>query len=141
MKHILAFLIALGTLCAQPVWADILVPLRTIRVKEIILATDLTFKPVNVAGALSDANEVVGMEARVPLYPGRPMRPSDIGPPAIIDRNDLVILSFHRGALTIMAEGRALGRGSEGEWIKVMNLASRSTVTGRVNADGSVEVR
>ncbi|GAA6194709.1 flagellar basal body P-ring formation chaperone FlgA [Pseudophaeobacter sp.] len=138
MKHILALLIALT---AQTAWAEILVPLRTIRAKEIILATDLTFKPVNVAGALSDANEVVGMEARVPLYPGRPMRPSDIGPPAIVDRNDLVTLAFRRNGLTIMAEGRALGRGSEGEWIKVMNLASRSTVTGRVNADGSVEVK
>jgi len=138
MKHILALLIALT---AQTAWAEILVPLRTIRAKEIILATDLTFKPVYVAGALSDANEVVGMEARVPLYPGRPMRPSDIGPPAIVDRNDLVTLAFRRNGLTIMAEGRALGRGSEGEWIKVMNLASRSTVTGRVNADGSVEVK
>ena len=69
MKHILAFLIALT---AQSAWAEILVPLRTIRAKEIILATDLTFKQVNVAGALSDANEVVGMEARVPLYPGHP---------------------------------------------------------------------
>ncbi|OIQ41556.1 MAG: flagella basal body P-ring formation protein FlgA [Roseobacter sp. MedPE-SWde] len=138
MKHILAFLIALT---AQSAWAEILVPLRTIRAKEIILATDLTFKQVNVAGALSDANEVVGMEARVPLYPGRPMRPSDIGPPAIVDRNDLVTLRFRRKGLTIMAEGRALGRGSEGEWIKVMNLASRSTVTGRVNADGSIEVK
>ncbi|WP_278922134.1 MULTISPECIES: flagellar basal body P-ring formation chaperone FlgA [Pseudophaeobacter] len=138
MKHILALLIALTV---QPAWADILVPLRTIRAKEVIRASDLTFKPVQVAGAMSDANEVVGMEARVPLYPGRPMRPGDIGPAAIVDRNDLVMLSFHRGALTILAEGRALARGAEGEWIKVMNLASRSTVTGRVNSDGTVEVR
>ena len=138
MKHILALLIAVT---AQTAWAEILVPTRTIRAKEIILATDLTFKQINVAGALSDANEVVGMEARVPLYPGRPMRPSDIGPPAIIDRNDLVSLRFRRNGLTIVAEGRALGRGSEGEWIKVMNLASRNTVSGRVNADGSVEVK
>lgn len=139
MKHILALLIAVTT--ASSAWADILVPLRTIRAKEIILATDLTFKPVNIAGALTDANEVVGMEARVALYPGRPLRPGDIGAPAIIDRNDLVMLSYKRGGLVIVAEGRALGRGAEGEMIKVMNLASRSTITGRVNADGSIEVR
>lgn len=138
MKHILALLIALT---AQTAWAEILVPTRTIRAKEIIQATDLTFRQVNVAGALSDANEVVGMEARVPLYPGRPMQPSDIGPAAIVDRNDLVTLTFRQSGLTIKAEGRALGRGSEGDWIKVMNLASRNTVTGRVNADGSVEVK
>lgn len=138
MKHIFALLIAIT---ASSAWADILVPVRTIRAKEIILATDLTFKQINVAGALDDANEVVGMEARVALYPGRPIRPSDIGPPAIVDRNDLVILSYKHGGLTIIAEGRALGRGAEGEIIKVMNLASRSTITGRVNADGSIEVK
>ncbi|CUH86615.1 flagellar basal body P-ring biosynthesis protein FlgA [Phaeobacter sp. CECT 5382] len=138
MKYLLALLVALT---AQSAVADILVPLRTIRAKEIILATDLTFKPVDIAGALVDANEVVGMEARVALYPGRPLRPGDVGPPAIVDRNELVTLSYHRGGLTISAEGRALGRGSEGEMIKVMNLASRTTVTGRINADGSIEVR
>lgn len=138
MKYLLAFLIAVT---AQSAWADFLVPLRTIRAKEIIQPTDLTFKPGDIAGVLSDANEVVGMEARVALYPGRPLRPGDIGPPAIVERNDLVKITFHRGGLTITAEGRSLGRGSEGEWIKVMNLASRSTVTGRVNADGSIEVK
>ncbi|EBA17082.1 flagellar basal-body P-ring formation protein FlgA [Roseobacter sp. SK209-2-6] len=138
MKHLLAFLIAVT---AQSALADILVPLRTIRAKEIIQATDLTFKKVNLPGALSDANVVVGMEARVALYPGRPMRAGDIGPPAIVDRNDLVTLAYRQGGLTIITEGRSLGRGSEGEIIKVMNLASRSTVTGRINADGSVEVR
>ncbi|MGR3621160.1 flagellar basal body P-ring formation chaperone FlgA [Pseudophaeobacter sp.] len=138
MKYLLALLI---TVLVQPAWADFLVPLRTIRAKEIIQPTDLTFKGGSLSGVLSDANEVVGMEARVALYPGRPLRPGDIGPPAIVERNDLVKLSFHRGGLTIVAEGRSLGRGSEGEWIKVMNLASRSTVTGRVNADGSIEVR
>lgn len=138
MKYILALLIAL---IGQSALAEILVPLRTIRAKEIIEATDLTFKQVTISGALSDANEVVGMEARAALYPGRPIRPGDIGPPAIVGRNDLVILTYRQGGLTIKAEGRALGRGAEGEWIKVMNLASRSTITGRINADGSIEVR
>jgi len=138
MKYILSLLIAL---MAQTALADILVPLRTIRAKEIIQATDLTFKSVVMPGALSDANLVVGMEARVALYPGRPLHAGDIGPPAIIDRNDLVILTYRQGGLLITTEGRSLGRGSEGEIIKVMNLASRTTVTGRINANGSVEVR
>lgn len=72
--------------------------------------------------------------------PGRPLRPGDIGPPAIIERNDLVTLIFRQGGLTIAAEGRSLGRGSVGEAVRVMNLSSRTTVTGRVKQDGSVEV-
>ncbi|HHX90132.1 MAG TPA: flagellar basal body P-ring formation protein FlgA, partial [Paracoccus sp.] len=36
--------------------------------------------------------------------------------------------------------GRALGRGGAGETIRIMNLASRSTVSGRVAGPGLVEV-
>ncbi|MBO9450364.1 flagella basal body P-ring formation protein FlgA, partial [Tropicibacter sp. R16_0] len=35
---------------------------------------------------------------------------------------------------------RAMGRGATGEIIRVMNLSSRSTVTGRIRPDGSIEV-
>lgn len=138
MKLKLALLV---TLIAQTAAADILVPVRTIRPKEVLTASDLALKPGEVLGALSDPSDVIGQEARVALYPGRPVRAGDIGPPAIVERNDLVILTFSRGGLTISAEGRALGRGAEGELIRVMNLSSRSTVTGRIAADGSVEVR
>ncbi len=138
MKLMLAFLAAL---IAQSAAADVLVPVRTIRPKEILTAADIALKPGEVLGALSDPSEVLGQEALIALYPGRPLRAGDIGPPAIIERNDLVILTFRQGGLTISAEGRALGRGAEGELIRVMNLASRSTVTGRIAADGSVELK
>lgn len=138
MKLKLALLV---TLIAQTAAADILVPVRTIRPKEVLTASDLALKPGEVLGALSDPSDVIGQEARVALYPGRPVRAGDIAPPAIVERNDLVILTFSRGGLTISAEGRALGRGAEGELIRVMNLSSRSTVTGRIAADGSVEVK
>ncbi len=138
MKLKLAFL---AMLIAQTAAADILVPVRTIRPKEVITGADLAMKPGDILGALSEPSDVIGQEARVALYPGRPVRAGDIGPPAIVERNDLVILTFRRGGLTISAEGRALGRGAEGELIRVMNLASRSTVTGRIAADGSVEVK
>lgn len=139
MKLALACLTA-AALCAPPAWADYLIPLRTIRAKEIVNTEDLALKKGDILGALSDPAEVAGMEARVALYAGRPLRPGDIGPPAIIERNDLVTLIFRQGVLTIAAEGRALGRGAAGEAVRVMNLSSRTTVTGRIKQDGSVEV-
>ncbi|MBY6066426.1 flagellar basal body P-ring formation protein FlgA [Leisingera aquaemixtae] len=139
MKRVLACLTA-AALCAPPAWAEYLTPLRTIRAKEIVNAEDLALKKGEILGALTDPSEVIGMEARVALYAGRPMRPGDIGPPAIIERNDLVTLIFRQGGLTIAAEGRSLGRGAAGEAVRVMNLSSRTTVTGRINGDGSVEV-
>ncbi|UWQ79368.1 flagellar basal body P-ring formation protein FlgA [Leisingera sp. S132] len=139
MKLLLACLTA-ATLCAPPVWADYLVPTRTIRAKAILSAEDLALKKGEILGALSDPADVVGLEARVALYEGRPLRAGDIGPPAIVERNDLVTLIFRQGGLSIAAEGRALGRGAAGEAVRVMNLSSRATVTGRVAQDGSVEV-
>jgi len=139
MKLALACLTA-AALCAPPAWAEYLIPLRTIRAKAIVNAEDLALKKGEIPGALSDPADVIGQEARVALYAGRPLRAGDIGPPAIIERNDLVTLIFRQGGLTIAAEGRSLGRGSAGEAVRVMNLSSRTTVTGRVAEDGSVEV-
>lgn len=133
--------ICLALLAPITAQADIVVPTRTIRAKEIISATDLKTSPTDVLGAVTDPDFLIGQEARVALYPGRPVREVDVGPPAIVDRNDLVVLIFDRQALSITAEGRALGRGAAGDRIRVMNLSSRTTVTGQIRADGQVEVK
>lgn len=137
MKLVFAIL---AIVLAQAAAAEVLVPARNIRPKEIIAPSDLMVKNVDVPGAVTTMDEVVGQEARVALYVGRPIRQGDFGPPAIVERNDLVTLIFRNGTLTIATEGRALGRGAEGEAIRVMNLSSRTTVSGRVRADGSIEV-
>ncbi|MFC3612668.1 flagellar basal body P-ring formation chaperone FlgA [Lutimaribacter marinistellae] len=127
-------------LAASGAVADTVVPTRTIRPKEIIGAADVTVKSAELPGAFRRIDAVIGQEARVALYAGRPINPGDIGPPALVDRNDLVTLVYDTGLLTISTDGRALGRGAVGELIRVMNLSSRSTVSGRIRSDGSIEV-
>ncbi|WP_170507600.1 flagellar basal body P-ring formation chaperone FlgA [Ruegeria arenilitoris] len=131
----------LALLVPASVQADIVVPTRTIRAKEIISATDLELKAQQVPGAIITPEFLIGQEARVALYPGRPIREGDVGPPALVDRNDLVVLIFDRTSLSITAEGRALGRGAAGDRIRVMNLSSRTTVTGLIRPDGQIEVK
>jgi len=138
MKTLALVFCFLGTGVAM---ADILVPARTIRAKEIIAPEDMLIKKVNIPGALSALEDGVGIEARVALYPGRPVRRGDVGPAAIVGRNDIVPLVFVQGGLQIMAEGRALGRGAAGEVIQVMNMSSRTTISGRIRPDGSIEVQ
>jgi flagella basal body P-ring formation protein FlgA len=82
----------------------------------------------------------VGMEARVAIYAGRPVRAQDLGAPALVERNQLVPLIYLSGGLAISTEGRALARGAAGEVIRVMNLSSRNTVNGRVGPDGAIYV-
>lgn len=68
------------------------------------------------------------------------MRPSDLGTPTLVERNQIVNLVYMSGTLTILADGRALTRGAEGDVIRVMNLASKTTVSGRIAPDGRILV-
>lgn len=121
--------------------ADSLVATRTIRPQSILGPTDIAVtKDSSLPGVLADPAEALGREVRVALYAGRPIRADDLGPPAIIDRNQRVALSYVEGGLAITAEGRALGRGGVGDVIRVMNLSSRATVSGRIDPDGVVRV-
>ncbi len=120
--------------------AETLVATRTIRSKSVVTAADLDQLPEVIPGALSDPADAIGMEARVTIYAGRPIRDGDLGRPALVERNEIVALVFRTGSLTITSEGRALGRAGAGEMVKVMNLSSRITVAGHVAEDGSVHV-
>lgn len=115
-------------------------PVQAIRAKSIVAAQDLTELDEDVPGAVASIEDAVGLEARTTLYPGRPIMSSQIGPPALVERNQPVRMVFERGPLSIATEGRTLDRGGVGEAVRVMNLSSRQTVTGTVAADGSIRV-
>lgn len=130
----------LAALAAPPVWADTLIATRTIRANTIIAPDDLAYGEVETPGALSRPEDAIGLESRVVLYAGRPIRPGDLGPPTMVERNAIVTLIYRSGGLTISAEGRAMGRAGAGDDLRVLNLMSRVTVTGRVQTDGTVLV-
>lgn len=115
-----------------------LVALRTLSAGAILAPGDIGLSERAIAGALADPADAIGREARIVLYAGRPIRPQDIGPPAIIDRNQAVSLVYRHGPLTIVADGRALARGGVGDVLRVMNLESRTTVSGIVTEAGAV---
>ena len=127
-------------LAAGPVWADSLVATRPIRALSVLTAEDVTLVAAEIDGALTEVAAAVGMEARVVIYPGRPIRAADLGSPAVVERNQVVPLTYRAGGLAILTEGRALARGGVGDVIRVMNLTSRTTVTGQIGPDGMVVV-
>jgi len=132
--------ILLFILLAGPAAAETVVAARTIQAQTIIVASDLVIQSGTLAGGESDPKLFIGMEARVALYAGRPIRASDVGFPAIVDRNQLIPLVYDANGLIIRTEGRALGRAGVGEVIRVMNMASRNTVSARVGPDGAAYV-
>lgn len=133
-----AFL-SLALVAAFPARAEQVEPVRVIRPQEIIAPEDVVLRSGPQSSSVT-LDAVIGREARVALYPGRPIRAGDIGTPAVIERNQLVPLVYVRGGLRIETEGRALVRAGPGEFVRVMNLSSRATVTGRVTKTGRVEV-
>ncbi|GHF01926.1 flagella basal body P-ring formation protein FlgA [Aliiroseovarius zhejiangensis] len=138
MRGILTLLTLLAT--SGLAYADTVVATRNIRANVIITAQDLKLVPSELPGGFQLLEDVVGQEARVVLYAGRPILVKDIGPPALVERNQIVTLAYVSGPLTILAEGRSLGRAGIGDRVRVLNLSSRTTVTGSVLADGTVSV-
>ena len=136
----LYFSAGLCAITAIPAWSDTVVAARTIRPQTILTLTDMAIKPGDAPGGIQDPAELVGLETRVALYAGRAIRASDVGPPAMIERNQIVPLVFQRNGISITTEGRALDRAGPGEFVRIMNLSSRNTVSGRVMPDGRVAV-
>ena len=125
---------------AQVVAADVVTPTRTLRPGTLITAQDLTIRDGLQVGAFDRITGVAGQEARVALYAGRPIPFEAIGPPAIVNRNQIVPLSFETSGLSITTDGRAMERGGVGDRIRIMNLQSRATLFGLVQANGTIKV-
>lgn len=137
MSRLIALLVCL---LACPAAAEVLLAARTIPARTVLTELDLMMGAGEVAGAATRPEEAVGLETRMPIYAGRPVVLATLGPAALIERNNPVLLRYISGRLVIETEGRALDRAAAGEVVRVMNLSSRLTVTGRAIAPGIVEV-
>jgi len=135
MRWLLGLLVVTG-----PAMAESLVATHTIRAQTTITADDFAAVDADIPGALSDPAAVIGLEAKVTIYAGRPLTAAAVGAATLVERNQTISLVFRSGGLSILTEGRALSRGGVGDVIKVMNMSSRTTVSGIIRADGTVSV-
>lgn len=129
-------------LAGQAVGQDLLAA-HTLRIGSIVGPGDLRL--VDDAAADPKITEAaiepyVGLEVRRAIYAGRPVTPSDLGPPTLVTRNAVVTMVFDTGSLAIRTEGRALDAGGEGERVRVMNLDSRLSVRATVVGPNLVAV-
>lgn len=120
------------------------VPVRGIRPGEVIEASDLTTirLPMERAGAAFIASEdaLIGQSPRRQMPAGRLILVGSIGAPIVVRRNRVVTLVYEDGALILAARGRALQEGGVGDLVRVMNVSSRTVVSGTVTGDGTVSV-
>ncbi|MCF2905961.1 flagellar basal body P-ring formation protein FlgA [Octadecabacter sp. CECT 8868] len=129
-------LVLVFSVLAGPVISDTVVAARTLPARTLIGPEDILLRDTNVVGAIDQPELAIGRESRVALYAGRPIRLGDIGPPAVIERNQIVMLVYRRNGISISTEGRALDRAGPGDLIRVMNLSSRATVSAVIDDNG-----
>ncbi|RMC33285.1 flagellar basal body P-ring formation chaperone FlgA [Paracoccus alkanivorans] len=120
-----------------PALAGGLIAARILPAGTVIAADDLDMAEGGAKGVIDPAR-VIGLETRITIHEGRPIQTSLLRRPTLVGRNQIVRMSFQRGTLHIVTDGRALDEGGAGDLIRVMNLTSRNTVTARIAPDGSL---
>lgn len=121
---------------------DVAVPSRRIMPGEIIAEADLSMMPMRTdqlgRRSLTSMSDLVGMQARRVLSPGRPVPTSSIAAEALVERNKPVTVEYRSGPLLVTARGRALADGAKGDQVRVQNLDSNRTLTATVTGPGTV---
>lgn len=125
-------------------WTEVAVavPSRRIAPGEIITEADLSLMPMRTdqlgQRSLTSMTDLVGMQAKRVLSPGRPVPASSITGEALVQRNKPVTLEYRSGPLLVTARGRALADGAKGDQVRVQNLDSNRTLTATVTGPGTV---
>lgn len=132
--------IVLYCCAAVPLAADIAVAARNIRPGAVLTASDIILMRGEVQDGFGDTNGLIGLEAKVALYAGRTILTSQVTRAASVERNQIIKLIYAVDGLSMSTEGRALGRGAEGQRIRVMNLASKASIFGTIQRNGTVLV-
>lgn len=120
--------------------SQVVVAAEIIPSQRVISAAQIAVVDGELEGTFASKDDVVGLEARVNIYPGRPIRISDLQQPTIVERNEIVTLRYNIGSLLIITEGRALDRAGTGERIRVQNTTSRAGLMGVVIGPGLISL-
>ena len=140
-------LLALALLAAAPALAQetgtptpkaVIYPGDIIRDDMLVDQTDA----VRDAGGpyIENRNLIVGKAARLTLLPGHAIPYAGVSNRKLVAIGREVTLVYSESGLTIVTTGSALQDGSVGDLVRVRNSDSGVTVSGAVQADGTVKV-
>jgi len=92
------------------------------------------------AGYVSNPLRVNGEVLRQPLTAGTVLLPDMMQGQRLVHRGMPVTIVAEVGGLKVRVQGRALGDGAAGQWVRVRNSMSNKVIEGVVTHDGSVRV-
>ncbi|WP_349369009.1 flagellar basal body P-ring formation chaperone FlgA [Salinarimonas sp.] len=123
---------------------EVAVLVREIPRGEAVSASDYRIerRPVELtpADARLDALALEERVARRTLTAGAALRQGDLERPMLVSRNDVVLMLYERGALTLTLRGRARQAGARGDVIDVENPVSERILQAEVIGPGTVRV-
>lgn len=90
--------------------------------------------------AITSMADLVGMVPRRALRTGEFVRTSDVARPMLVEKNQLVTVTYVSKGLTLSMRGRAQSNGAMGETIRVQNPQSKRFVEGVVSGAGQVTI-
>jgi flagellar basal body P-ring formation protein FlgA len=90
--------------------------------------------------ALNDPEALVGKTAKRALQPSTALRAADVMDTPAIRRGEPVTLMFEAGGMRLSVRGRAMGDGTAGAMIKVLNPQSNKTLDAIVEGPGVARV-
>jgi len=92
------------------------------------------------SGALTDAEELVGKQARSNIRANAPLSRRDFQRPVLIERGEKITVTFEMPGMKLTSRAQAMDDGAKGDVIDVMNLTSRRIVPAIVTSRGQVRV-
>ncbi len=107
------------------------VPAHDIPRGVVITEDDLVFRETIDAGAarfLSDADFIIGKEARRPLVKGAPLREGDLHAPIVMKRGAAATIVLEAPGLRLTQIASALESGAEGDLIRFRNINSGAEI-------------
>jgi flagellar basal body P-ring formation protein FlgA len=123
---------------------DVVVPAHDIARGAVLTEGDLTTKSIAVTrvsdGIIRNASDAAGREAKRALRAGEFLRNSDLKRPTLVAKGANVTMIFESPGIHLMAVGRALAEGGEGDSIAVLNPTSYRQVVAVVMGPGTVRV-
>jgi flagella basal body P-ring formation protein FlgA len=123
---------------ALPVPAQVIYPGE--RITDAMLRDNQDATMGDAGDLLWNRADIVGKVARRTLLPDRAIATNAVEEPRAVSTGALVQLIYEKDGLIIATAAQALQNGYVGQVVQVRNIESGVTVSGAVQADGSVRV-
>jgi len=118
---------------------------NAMRQGDVISAADIEYVDMRAAdlsaGVIVKPESLIGQTPRRSIAAMRPIAASDIQPPMLVKKGDLVTVALQNGALGLTLQGRAMQNGSEGDIVRIVNTGSNRTIEGIVTGAQTVALR